>query len=153
MVSWWIFRLNGRLPNMYVLGGTKMLTVLSSNEMLTFLKLIELKLNYRKKVFYLVLNFFWFPAFLVTKIPRERNWVWFSCSNSALVWLCLSVLPGDQFFQNILAQNGLGMAIDIGGPEDGFKWCVSKSLVLEFSHIVEENADIFSFHSLIHKGM
>ena len=114
---------------------------------------MELKLNYRKKVFYLVLNFFWFPAFLVTKIPRERNWVWFSCSNSALVWLCLFVLPGDQFFQNILAQNGLGMAIDIGSPEDGFKWCVSKSLVLEFSHIVEENADIFSFHSLIHKGM
>ena len=27
---------------MYVLGGTKMLTVLSSNEMLTFLKLIEM---------------------------------------------------------------------------------------------------------------
>ena len=67
--------------------------------------------------------------------------------------ISLFVLPGDQFFQKILGQNGLGMAIDIGGPEDGVKWCVSKSVMLEFSHIVEENADIFSFHSLIHIGM
>ena len=27
---------------------------------------------------------FWFPNFLGTNIPREGNWVWFSCSNSAL---------------------------------------------------------------------
>ena len=35
--------------------------------------------------------------------------------------ISLFVLPGDQFFQKILGQNGLGMAIYIGGPEDGFK--------------------------------
>ena len=35
--------------------------------------------------------------------------------------ISLFVLPGDQFFQKILGQNGLGMAIDIGGPEDGVK--------------------------------
>ena len=28
---------------------------------------------------------FWFSMFLLTKIPREGNWVRFSCSNSALV--------------------------------------------------------------------
>ena len=34
--------------------------------------------------------------------------------------ISLFVLPGDQFFQKELGQNGLGMAIDIGGPENGF---------------------------------
>ena len=35
--------------------------------------------------------------------------------------ISLFVVPGNQFFQKILGQNGLGMAIDIAGPEDGFK--------------------------------
>ena len=28
---------------------------------------------------------FWFHTGLLSKIPREENWLWFSCSNSALI--------------------------------------------------------------------